>query len=759
MADIRNIEQTEHQNPDSLQVSTQHLMGHSQQAIFEISLTPHETKSEDHLSSPPGWESLRLSEAGPFQWKPEDKSLTWNGKLLLKAKSFPHLKVCDTAKLPGFLCRKGDPLPKGSTESLVWNWHLPDHVNLYGLGQRSGPLERKGLKATNWTTDSPTGHNRTTDPLYQAHPLLWGKTDSCWWAWLYKHTGYSHFDLAQSEPNLLQSITLGDSLRFQVHAAESPVDLLQSLRQTLGSPQLPPLWAFGFHQSRWGYKSADEVGALIENFQNRSLPLDVVHLDIDHMDDYRSFSFHNERFPEPKEQFQDWEAKGVKVVTIVDPGLKFESNQEYEALASGLKGDHFIKSPSGAPQVGYCWPDEALFPDFNHERTQDWWAEQCQFYLSRGVAGIWIDMNEPAIFDKPFWSGGVKQHPMPLNTPWGDSDHLTLRNLYGSCMSRATQKAWKNKKKRPWVLTRSGFTGVSSYAWSWMGDNTSWWEHLQLSLPQLSSMSLVNSSFVGVDIGGFFGHCTASLYSAWIEASIIYPFMRAHSAMGTTEQHPWSFGPQVEAIARRALNLRYRLLPYIYSAAVHHCEGGLPLLRPLFFDFPEEGFQFTEDQVMFGPDILACPFLKQGESERLVRLPAGEWFNFHTAEPLEGGRSITVKRNPGLIPLFVRAGSTLPLLQSEAQNSTEASADSLLFRHFPSDGYRSSHFYWDQGEGHSHKQGESLRLELCNKLSQLEARVVHSSEQFLTKQFQIESARDTTWEPGISGTIDKLKTR
>jgi len=671
----------------------------------------------------------------------------------------PAQRSVKVEDLPGLVTREGDTLAAEDSLAVVLRWQIQEGTNLYGLGQRSGPLERTGLAASNWTTDNPVGHNRTTDPLYQAHPLLWGSTPhhrhpekgpDSWWALLFCHTGYSRFDLAQASPKVLECLTLGPSVCFQFHAASSPEELFRSLSQTLSPPSRPPLWAFGFHQSRWGYRSGQEVSELIRSFREKKLPLDVVHLDIDHMDNYRSFSFDPERFREPKKQFAEWADDDVRVVTILDPGLKFDTSGDYQPVEQGLREGHFIRSKSGSPVVGYCWPDEALFPDFTREATRQWWSSLCQFYLESGVSGLWIDMNEPAIFDKPFWSGGSKQLPMPLTTPWGEDhkrlDHKTLRNIYGSTMSQATRSAWSERQTRPWVLTRSGFTGVGSVAWSWMGDNTSWWEHLALSFPQLSSMGLVNSGFVGVDIGGFFGHCSAELYSAWIEASVLYPFMRAHSALGTAEQHPWSFGPEVEKVAREALKLRYRLLPYIYTAAVAHCLGDKPILRPLFFDYPDDlRFRYTEDQVLFGPNIMACPFLQRGQSERLVQFPEGEWFDFYSGLKIDTDKSTVVSRRPGQVPLFVKGGAVIATLAREVQSTNEALGSPFELLHYPSNREVHSRLYWDDGDGWEFQQGQYLDLQLSNHKNELTVSKKHIHPVFEPIEMTLSRATPGGW--------------
>lgn len=700
------------------------LCGKHEIEVLELCFNPQEqAKLWPSQATIPGLVSLKeCIDPSAFRVvKLEDKlMISWKEQTILESVRLPRLIKVKLEELKGLKAREGDCLPPGFQSALCLSWKLEDTGLLYGLGQRSTPLEKRGTSASNWTTDEPSGHNRTTDPLYQAHPLLWGKIDKLWWAAFLPHSPYTRFDLGQDLYQEMNWLSLGSSLCLHVHAAESPQDLFRSLSQCWQPPSPPPLWALGFHQSRWGYKTGQEVLDLVGEFKRRELPLDVVHLDIDHMEGYRSFTFAKERFPQPKDLIDDIEQQGVKIVTIIDPGLRFDPCSGYEACDSGLKGDHFLKSSGGAPVVGYCWPDEALFPDFSRQATRSWWAEQAKFYLEQGVAGLWIDMNEPAIFDKPFWTGGHKQQPLPLNTPGGEDEarfcQASLHNLYGSQMAQATSETWAGSAKRPWVLTRSGFTGVGAYAWSWMGDNTSWWEHLKLSLPQLASMGLVGCPFVGVDIGGFFGHCTPELYSYWIEASVIYPFMRAHSALNTRQAHPWSFGEEIEGVAKTALSLRYRLLPYLYQSAMAAVKGEVPILRPMFFDFPDDPrFYQLEDQVMFGPHLMAAPFLNPGQSERLVVLPQGMWYELLSGKVYGPGSSIIVERTPGLTPLFARAGSAIALLSKNITQSRHAQGMEWSLLSFPGPQEVESQLYWDEGEGYEYQSGKYWEMKLKQK--------------------------------------------
>ncbi len=757
MSEFELIAQSPSEPGRHLQVAHRTVVGDADIPVLWMSVNPTErAPAWPTVEDIPGLKLLTKSSKDDrfeVEQKGEVTQVSWNGRVFLKSCHQPFLFPVDLSVLPGLKARSGDTLPAGFQEAIRWDWQIDDVQNFYGLGERSMPLDRRGAAPVNWTTDDPSGHHRTTDPLYQAHPLLWGRTEGVWWAVFLVHSPYTRFDLGQNRHDRMRWLSLGASLEFQVHAGATPTDLHASLRQVIENPTAAPLWSFGFHQSRWGYRTGHEVEQLVDSFEQKKIPLDVVHLDIDHMENYRSFTFSEERFPDPKGMFAGFAERGVRTVTIIDPGLRFDPGNGYQALDEGLSGNHFLKSTTGAPVVGYCWPDEALFPDFSRESAREWWAKHAAYYLDNGVSGLWIDMNEPAIFDKPFWTGGSKQQPMPLSTPCGEDDRrfnqAALHNLYGSQMAEATSNSWKPRNERPWVLTRAGFTGVTRYAWSWMGDNTSWWEHLAMSLPQLASMGLVGSPFVGVDIGGFLGHCTPELYSAWIEASVIYPFMRAHSALGTRVQHPWSFGPEVEEVARTAIRFRYRLLPYLYASAMAQTEGSVPLFRPQFFDYPDDPrFPTLEDQVMVGPHLLAAPFLVRGQSERLVQLPQGVWYDLHSGRRYEGGSSITITRRPGLVPLFAKAGAVIPMLASDHQVTHTDQMGNQPWQLYVCPGLDSleSIFYWDDGDGWDFTMGRFLRAVVTLEGKTPIAKVSQGNADFPRPRVSVVTPGEAGWE-------------
>lgn len=591
------------------------------------------------------------------------------------------------AKLAGtaMKTRPGDTLPEGPART---EWRLqkamhPDEAYL-GLGQRGGMGNRRGRSLSNWTVDPDFGHGRQLDNLYQAHPFVMAVRPELAWGLLLHSTWYSAFDLGTADPDIMQLRTLGAEFDYYVFAGPTPAAVVEQLTRLTGRPFLPPLWAMGFHQSRWGYASETDMRTVAREFHQRHIPIDVIHFDIDYMDGYRVFTWHPERFSQAKQLLAELRTKGIRAVTIVDPGVKYDVSGNYPVAEEGIKEQAFIMNPAPDDMTlytGTVWPGLALFPDFTIEKARAWWGAKHQGLLEDGVAGIWNDMNEPSISDRPF----LKQEPPLLGTPQGAGEertvHAEVRNLYGLLMARATYEGLQalRPSERPWILTRSGFTGIQRYAAAWMGDNHSWWEHLEMSLPQLCGMALSGVPFVGVDIGGFFDRCSPELFVRWLQMGTFYPFMRDHTCAGTPPQEPWAFGEEVEEIAREFIGLRYRLLPYLYTLA-HIAHGdGTPLLRPLVYDFPADANTVhIDDQVMVGPHLLVAPITRPGVTHRMVYLPAGVWYDYWTGERLTGAQWTAVEAPLARIPVFVRGGAVLTLgnvRQSTNEPVTELTLD------------------------------------------------------------------------------------
>ncbi len=572
----------------------------------------------------------------------------------------------------------------------------------FGFGQRTLPLDRRGDRLSNWNVDAAWGHNRSDDNLYQSHPCFLALRPGLAWGLFLRSTWFSRFDVGAARPGTLEIATLGGELDYVLMYGPDPAGVVEKLTRLTGRPLLPPLWSLGYHQSRWGYRTRAEVEGLVDQFRTRGIPLDAVHLDIDYMRGYRCFTWDPQRFPEPHEMLAGLRRQGVRAVTIVDPGIKNEPASGYPVADEMWSRGFFCRERHGEPFQGYCWPDAALFPDFARAAVRDWWGEQHRPLIQAGVSGIWQDMNEPSVFAAPFSQGQAGHQEVPPALTHGDAEesapHAEVHNLYGLLMCQATRQGLERLRpdQRPWTLTRSAYTGIQSLSCTWMGDNTSWWEHLQISLPQLASMGLCGVPHVGVDIGGFSRNCSGELLVRWTQAGAFYPFMRNHSAWDTLPQEPWAFGPEVEDLVARAIRLRYRLLPYLLTLAHRTHRTGEPLLRPMLYDFPDEvELYHRDDQVMFGPLLLVAPVVHRGHRHRLVHLPPGDWFDFWEGTRHRGPAALAVAAPLDRIPLFVRAGSVLTL--GNERRSTDDPLTELSLEVYP--GECASEWTWIEEDG------------------------------------------------------------
>jgi alpha-glucosidase len=555
----------------------------------------------------------------------------------------------------------------------------------YGFGERGGRMEKHGQEMRNWTTDPMYPHGPYSDPMYMAIPVYLALCKEHAYGVFVNNTQDSSFDL--SHQGELRFEALGDELDVYIAYGPQPLDVLTHLSHLLGRMPLPPKWALGFHQSRWSYESEAEVRQLAAAFREKEIPCDVIHLDIDHMDGYRVFTWYQKTFPEPQKLSGDLALKGYRLVSIIDPGVKVDKN--YALYEDGVDKDMFIRTALGKLASGYVWPDESVFPDFSRRDVRAWWGKWQNQLVANGICGIWNDMNEPTLFTKPFSQGGGEGHTLPLDAVQGPTEerttHAVLHNLYGSQMAQASYEGLRasNPNQRPFNLCRSGFAGIQRWTASWMGDNGSCWEHLEMSMGQLINMGLSAVPFVGVDIGGFRGNVTPELFARWIQIGALYPFSRSHSSKDTAGQEPWMFGEDVEAISREYLTLRYRLLPYLYSVFHRAAQRGYPVWRALFLHYPDDPQTYRiSDQVLIGRYLMAAPVLQPGQTARQVYLPEGSWYDWWEGTRYEGGQYILAEAPLSKMPIYVRAGAIIPI-GPVIQHTTEKSLDPLSLHLFP----------------------------------------------------------------------------
>ena len=601
-----------------------------------------------------------------------------------------------------------DALSMGWRTGAIAAWKkIEADEHFYGFGERTGLLDKLAERKTNWTVDA-LDYGSLTDEMYQAIPFFIALRPEVSYGIFFNTTFWSQFDIGAEQPGVWRMETRGGDLDYYIIYGPLPEQILHTYTQLTGRMPMPPRWALGYHQCRWSYDSETVVRQLAQDFRDRQIPCDVIHLDIDYMRGYRVFTWSPQRFPEPAKLVSDLAQKGFKTVTIIDPGVKYEPEADYHVFEQGLEHDYFVRQANGKLFHGYVWPDKAVFPDFIRPEVRHWWGDLHQSLTQIGIAGIWNDMNEPAIDDRPFGDPGNKIW-FPLDAPQGSkeelTDHAEVHNLYGLTMAQAASEALERLRPqgRSFVLTRSGYAGVQRWSSVWMGDNQSLWEHLEMSLPMLCNMGLSGVAFVGCDIGGFAGNATAELFARWMQLGMLYPLMRGHSALSTACHEPWVFGDRVERICREYIELRYQLLPYIYTLFWEAATNGTPILRPLLYHFPLDPHTYTlYDQVLLGPSLMAAPIYRPGVEHRAVYLPAGTWYDWWSGESYKGATHILAHAPLERMPLYVRAGAIIPMAPV-MQYTDEHPLNQLTLRIWA--GVSEYTFYEDDGHTFDYRNG------------------------------------------------------
>ena len=573
----------------------------------------------------------------------------------------------------------------------VWK-RLREDEHVYGFGEKGGRLDKRGpyLGGTSlamWNTDT-YAYGEDTDPLYASVPFYLVLRKGRAHGIFLDNTFRTSFDVGKESEDLLSFGATDGELDYYFIHGPSPREVVERYTALTGRMPLPPRWALGYHQCRYSYFPEARVRLLADTFRVKRVPADVIWLDIHYQDGYKPFTWDKTRFPDPGRLIADLRKQGFRVVTIVDPHPKKQAG--YAPYDSGLAGGHFLKNPDGSVYEAPVWPAQAerdpgpsVFPDYSRPATRDWWGGLYREFLDLGVAGIWNDMNEPAVFVEPW-------HTMALDVRHDNegqpTDHREIHNVYGLLMSRSTFEglARLRPNARPFVLTRATFAGGQRWAALWPGDNTSDWNHLRATVPMFSNLGLSGFAFVGADIGGFAEAPTPELFTRWMQLGVFYPFMRTHTTFGTPDQEPWSYGLLHEDLNRRAIELRYELLPHLYNLLRESSDTGAPAFRPLLYEFPADEVTYRrDDQFMLGRDLLVAPVLREAVREREVYLPAGEWFDFWTGRPYAGGKAHRLPVTLESIPVFVRGGGFVfrqPVVQHTGEMAGPAAAGDRLPR-------------------------------------------------------------------------------
>ena len=592
-------------------------------------------------------------------------------------------------------------LPFFTMESGSLTLPLPTGAPVYGLGQQVRGINKRGWTYTSNCTDDPH-HLETTHSLYGAHNFLIIGGSAPLGLFI-DYPGKLTFDIGYTCQDLL-CIT-PDSWDLDLYLIEPDdgqlLSIVHAFRQMIGTSYIPPRWAFGFGQSRWGYQNEQDVREVAQNYKKAGIPLDAIYLDIDYMERYKDFTVSSEKFPDLPGLAGELKAQGIHLVPIIDAGVKIEEG--YPVYEEGLEKGYFCKEEDGTPFVGAVWPGRAHFPDMLNPAARRWFGQKYKFLLDMGIDGFWNDMNEPAIFysekrlDQVFDEvASLKGQNLDLdknnhflglvntlaNNPEdyqsfyhepGDGRppvrHDKVHNLYGCNMTRAAGEAFEELEpnRRILMFSRSSYIGMHRWGGIWQGDNLSWWSHLLMNIKMMPSLGMCGFLYTGADLGGFGADTTEDLMLRWLQFGIFTPLMRNHSAMGTRVQESYRFSNQ-EAQGK-IIKLRYCLLPYLYSEFMKAALHNEMLFMPLAFGYPRDSFApQVEDQLLLGEGLMLAPVYQQNACGRYVYLPE-DMLRVTTSgpedfrcQPMEAGHHYIPVAQEELI-FFLRPGHLLPLAE------------------------------------------------------------------------------------------------
>jgi alpha-glucosidase len=618
-----------------------------------------------------------------------------------------------------------DTLMKGISEVRVTH-EAPDGTSYFGLGDKTCKKGLRGNSFENWNTDSYT-YERGDDPLYRSIPFYTALNDDGHAYGIFMDNTYrSYFDFDSRKNNTCSFSADGGCMNYFFIYGPELTTISKRYTLLTGTPELPPIWGLGYHQCRWSYYPESRVRKLAEDFRDKKIPCDAIYLDIDYMDNYRVFTWDKEGFSDPAALISDLNEEGFKTIVMIDPGIKVDN--DYPIYQQGLKNDYFCKRPDGELMIAPVWPPKTVFPDYTHPEVRDWWAELHEDLISnKGVSGIWNDMNEPAVFE-------IKKRTFPENIrhhfEGHPASHKKAHNIYGMQMARASFNGIKkhNKGKRPFLLTRANFSGGQRYAALWTGDNIADWDHLKLANEQCQRLSISGYSFVGSDVGGFVDDPSPELFTRWLQLGVFHPLFRNHS-MGynvdgaaavkkeeielkkqllDSDQEPWTFGEKFTDINRSVIELRYRLLHYLYTAFRKYTEEGTPILRPLaFVDQTDKEAISRIDEFIFGDQILVSPVLDKNKRKVETYFPKEQWYDFRNNEIFEGSTTHAVDAPLDKIPFFIKEGTVLPL-REVMQYTQERDQQLLELNVYYSESETASQLYEDDGEGYNYVDGNYL---------------------------------------------------
>lgn len=553
---------------------------------------------------------------------------------------------------------------------------INDCLAYYGLGEKGGDLNKKGCYTENFNTDDPETDDDSVI-YYKTIPFYVALKEEATYGIFFDNSFRSYFDMGKEMGDRIFFGAIGGQIQYYFIPGENIKEVVKNYTALTGRMEMPPLWSLGYQQCRFSYFSQEEVRELVKTFEEKDIPLDVVYLDIDYMDGFRVMTFKTPNFDDAAGLISDLKEKGIRTITIIDPGVKVD--EEYLVFKRGKEGNHFTKKLDGEIFIGAVWPGDSAFPDFSNNDCREWWKSELKKFISEhGMDGIWNDMNEPCVFNN--------DHKTMLESCLHNSDngvieHKEFHNRYGFEMSRCSKEAQEelHPNERGFSMTRATYAGGQRYSSVWTGDNMSLWSQMRMSISMNANLGISGFSFVGNDVSGFGLDSSEELFIRWMEMGPFIPIFRNHSNMYTRRQEPWAFGPRAEKIAKKSIELRYELLPYIYDLYYISHKEGLPIFRPMIMEYEKDmNLLNIREQFMLGENMLVAPVLYEGERSKAVYLPKGSWFNYFTMEKLQGGKWYKLPCELDEILVFVKEGSIIPTYNKKFRNVKERPNNMLL---------------------------------------------------------------------------------
>ncbi|WP_255992601.1 glycoside hydrolase family 31 protein [Clostridium perfringens] len=551
-----------------------------------------------------------------------------------------------------------------------------DCLAYYGLGEKGGDLNKKGCYTENFNTDDPETDDDSIT-YYKTIPFYVALKEEATYGIFFDNSFRSYFDMGKERGDRIFFGAIGGQIQYYFIPGENIKEVVKNYTALTGRMEMPPLWSLGYQQCRFSYFSQEEVRELVKTFEEKDIPLDVVYLDIDYMDGFRVMTFKTPNFDDAAGLISDLKEKGIRTITIIDPGVKVD--EEYDVFKRGKEGNHFTKKLDGEMFIGAVWPGDSAFPDFSNKECREWWKSELKKFISEhGMDGIWNDMNEPCVFNN--------DHKTMLETCLHNSDngvieHKEFHNRYGFEMSRCSKEAQEelHPNERGFSMTRATYAGGQRYSSVWTGDNMSLWSQMRMSISMNTNLGISGFSFIGNDVSGFGLDSSEELFIRWMEMGPFIPIFRNHSNMYTRRQEPWAFGPRAEKIAKKSIELRYELLPYIYDLYYISHKEGLPIFRPMIMEYEKDmNLLNMREQFMLGENMIVAPVLYEGERSKTLYLPKGSWFNYFTREKLQGGKWYKLPCELDEILVFVKEGAIIPTYNKKFRNVKERPKNILL---------------------------------------------------------------------------------